>query len=532
MYLKPNVVIEPLVDKWYAWTHLIFPATAAMNIAFRHLKIMHSYIQAPQIHFAAANNPKMLGGPFMNYRTLRTAEVKSLIEETQSGRKHMLELATAIKDLDSLLKKHRSGQSLEPLYAAVPDLLKGYVELLYDLNHNPSYRFFEHLLYKSAYYDPSAQTVAMWLTVNDERPFVLSTARLHEQDAIELNIPLADPLIDILHRMRKEPMDEGAIGQALGLPADKLELFRSFLTEERPASYNKYTGENIRMRYFGHACILIETADISILVDPVISYYGYQTDVSRFSYSDLPDEIDYVLITHNHQDHILLETMLSLRHKVKKIIVPRTGLGSLQDPNLKVLFNMIGFMNVWEIQEMETIGEGPCRITGLPFLGEHGDLDIQSKICYNVQINGLSILFMADSCNVEPRLYDHIARLIDPVDLIFLGMECDGAPYTWVYGPLINGEVTRDVELSRRLAGSNYERGKALVETFQPRELYVYAMGLEPWVEFISSVRYREDANPIVASNKLISYCSDRGIQAERLFGEKEIVYAMGNAYV
>ena len=25
MYLKPNVVLEPLVDKWYAWSHLDLP---------------------------------------------------------------------------------------------------------------------------------------------------------------------------------------------------------------------------------------------------------------------------------------------------------------------------------------------------------------------------------------------------------------------------------------------------------------------------------------------------------------------------
>ena len=43
-YLKPNVLAEPLVDQWYAWTHLIPPATAARNITERHLKIMDSYI--------------------------------------------------------------------------------------------------------------------------------------------------------------------------------------------------------------------------------------------------------------------------------------------------------------------------------------------------------------------------------------------------------------------------------------------------------------------------------------------------------
>ncbi len=60
VYIKPNVVLEPLVDNWYAWSHLIPPATTAMNITGRHLKIMNSYVQAPHIHAAAARNPKML----------------------------------------------------------------------------------------------------------------------------------------------------------------------------------------------------------------------------------------------------------------------------------------------------------------------------------------------------------------------------------------------------------------------------------------------------------------------------------------
>ena len=38
------------------------------------------------------------------------------------------------------------------------------------------------------------------------------------------------------------------------------------------------------------------------------------------------------------------------------------------------------------------------------------------------------------------------------------------------------------------------------------------------------SVKYTEQSNPIVASNKLIEDCRMRGIEAERLFGEKEIL--------
>ena len=38
------------------------------------------------------------------------------------------------------------------------------------------------------------------------------------------------------------------------------------------------------------------------------------------------------------------------------------------------------------------------------------------------------LLFAADSCNIEPRLYEHIHRDVGDVDVLFLGMECDGAP--------------------------------------------------------------------------------------------------------
>lgn len=525
VYLKPNVILEPLIDKWYAWTHLIYPPTAAMNMKSRHLKIMNSYVQAPNIHMAATKNPKMLGGPFMNYDSNRKEEVQGLIKHAFEERKPMFELAEAIHELTRLLKKHGTGHSLEPLYEKVPEILKGYVELNYDLNGNPSFRIFESLMYKSEYYNTDTQSITLWLTENDERPFVLSTARLPEKNCLEINIPFAHEAIDKMCSMRNEADTLENLIKDFKISEDQKELFESFFTTEKPVKYQKYTGDKIRMRYYGHACILIETKDISILVDPVISYYGYQNEVNRYSLQDLPEEIDYVLITHNHQDHILFETMLSLRHMVKNIVVPKGTTGNLQDPNLKIMLQTIGFKNVIELQDMETIEHKECKITGIPFLGEHGDLDIQAKICYHVNIGKNSMIFMADSCNIEPKLYDLVAKQVGSIDVIFLGMECDGAPFSWVYGPLIEGEVDREMDNGRRLAGSNFDRGKGLVKSFKPKELYVYAMGLEPWVEFISSVRFDEAAHPIVASNNLISHCTENNIKAERLYGEKELHY-------
>jgi hypothetical protein len=77
---------------------------------------------------------------------------------------------------------------------------------------------------------------------------------------------------------------------------------------------------------------------------------------------------------------------------------------------------------------------------------------------------------------------------------------------------------------SRRLNGSNYMQAIDIVNRFGCKEVYVYAMGQEPWLTFMMSLKYTEESPPIVESNKLIQECRSRGIIAERLFGEKEIL--------
>jgi L-ascorbate metabolism protein UlaG (beta-lactamase superfamily) len=307
------------------------------------------------------------------------------------------------------------------------------------------------------------------------------------------------------------------------LPDELDAQFQTFLTSQAPPPYRHYTGKGARWRYFGHACILVEMNGLSFLTDPVLSY-TYESGISRYTYADLPDRIDYVLITHNHQDHILFETLLQLRHKIGTIIVPRSGSGAMQDPSIKLLLNAVGFRNVQELGEMDTIELNNCVVTGLPFLGEHSDLDVQAKLAYLVRVGRHSLMFAADSCNIEPRLYEHLHDEIGDVDVLFVGMECDGAPLTWLYGPLLTRRIDRGMDESRRLAGSNYTQAMDIVNRFHCKEVYVYAMGQEPWLNYIMSLTYTAESRPITESNKLIEQCRSQGILAERLFGEKEIL--------
>src|SRR5688572_5088455 len=125
VFLKPNVLAEPLVCNWYAWTHLIQPLTASRNIVDRHLTIMRSFVQNPQVHLAATRNPAMLGGPFISYGSERVPEIKTLIDRTLRDQAGLITLAGAVKDLDDMLRSEAKGFSLEPLYPKVPEALRG-----------------------------------------------------------------------------------------------------------------------------------------------------------------------------------------------------------------------------------------------------------------------------------------------------------------------------------------------------------------------------------------------------------------------
>ena len=101
VYLRPNVVAEPLFNDWYAWAYLVSPVTAAMYVANFHLKIMQSFVSAPQLHVNALKNPEMIGGPYINYPPERVNDVRALMQKSISEQTRLFELAKAVAALEN-----------------------------------------------------------------------------------------------------------------------------------------------------------------------------------------------------------------------------------------------------------------------------------------------------------------------------------------------------------------------------------------------------------------------------------------------
>ncbi|MCP3140552.1 MBL fold metallo-hydrolase [Pyxidicoccus xibeiensis] len=521
LYLKQNVVAEPLYNQWYAWWFLASPMTAPLFVANLHVKIMESFVANPAIHVAALKSPALQGGPYINHGVDRLGDIKALLERTVREEALSLEYARAVLELDALLDS-AEGFSLEELYPRVPDVLRGYVELTYDLKNRASPRFFEPLLYRSPFHRTSSQSLSMRLVHKDARPYVFSTPRLDTTDgSLMAKVPYRSEAIDRLFAMRHQPGPVAPVREALAIEAKDHDTFASFFTEQPPRPAPRYDGEGVRVRYFGHACVLIESRQVSLLTDPVISY-DVPSDLPRYTYADLPERIDYVLITHGHADHLMFEPLLQLRHRIGTVVVPASSGGGLADPSLKLMLQQLGFQNVVALSELESLPIPGGELIGLPFIGEHGDLNIQAKLAHLVRLEGKTLLMAADSNALEPRLYEHVHREVGAIDMMWLGMESEGGPLSWMYGPLLPAPLQRKMDQSRRLNGSNAARAIELARRLKPGQVHVYAMGREPWLGHVMVMGYHENSPQLVESRKLIAWCRENGIHADMPYGQAE----------
>jgi hypothetical protein len=163
------------------------------------------------------------------------------------------------------------------------------------------------------------------------------------------------------------------------------------------------------------------------------------------------------------------------------------------------------------------------KVTATPFLGEHADLDIRAKSTYCVELAGRRVFIGADSSGVEPELYRYMREHVGKVDMAFLGMECAGAPLTWLYQAVLTRPVTKKMNDSRTLSGSNAAQAAAIMSNLGAAEAYVYAMGEESWlVGHIMATSYNEDSYQLKQIEEFMTWCAEHGIKSDHLFGQHE----------
>ena len=126
--------------------------------------------------------------------------------------------------------------------------------------------------------------------------------------------------------------------------------------------------DQVTVTWFGHSSLLIQMHGMNLLIDPVFSdvpspvgfgvsprFSGLPMDIADFP------EIDVLLISHDHYDHLDYRTILQLDKKVKRYIVPLGVENHLK--RWHVAANKITNMAWWEEITINglTIGCTPAR---------------------------------------------------------------------------------------------------------------------------------------------------------------------------
>lgn len=522
--LAHDTVIEPLIGSWYAWTHLFSPLAAASHISYRHIPIMRSFIDDPQAHLDAAANIELRGGPFVEAGT--SEQVQALLDDTLQWAAPLMKLAEDYRSFDQHLMEVADGGPMDDFYAEAPDNLRGALELVYTANDLPMLRVSEYLLSARGFHLGEKQ-LRLERCPSELRAFIMSTPRFESDQAVHIPLDFTNPAITRLVGARRSPVDTDELAAALGVPADRREVFeRMFeLPEQRGAvqSDPAMTTDGLRCRYTGHAGVLIQSRASTVMVDPCIATNPSGV-VERWSFHDLPEHIDVVMMTHGHQDHVIMESLIQIRDRVGLFVVPRCEPNSPLDPSIARALRSFGLHNVLEVGEGDEIPLPDGRILVCPFFGEHGDLAISGKATYHVRAGGRSAFFGADCTVPDKESFALLARHLGTTDCVFIGMESEGAPYSWLYGPLLSAPPDRASDGQRTLAGSNADMAMDLLAAFGTSKCRIYAMGLDTWVNHITTLDTSRAGEQLEQVAKFLKLAKAAGIEASLLKGKAEIL--------
>lgn len=523
-HLAAEAVIEPLVNRWIAWPHVFAPVPHSLHLQNYQLKTLQSYLNNPGMHTKSCRNPRLIGGPFVDIPEGRADQVRDFLRQCEDNCHEEKAFAQALTAFQNRLVDEAKGQSLEPYYEQIPAPLRGYVELVYDYFNRPTVRCIESLLYRSPYYKDSLQSFRCFALSHDkDRPYYMSTPRLPDEESIEWHVPFGHSQTEHLFKLDLKPQPLEEVRDLLGVAADDECRLRSLLSSDVRPAQGAWRGSGIRVRYFGHACVLVEYGGVSILTDPFVSVQPIDGGVERFTFSDLPKRLDFVLITHAHHDHFVFESLLRLRHRVGCLVVPRSSGVFYADTSLRLMAQAMGFRHVTEVDPLDAIAFPDGEVVAIPFLGEHSDLP-HAKSGYVVRTGDYKILFAADSNCLDVTMYENVRKLLGPIQCVFLGMECVGAPLTWVYGPVLPIQAAHSHSRSRRSNGSNAAAALKLLKALRSERVYIYALGREPWLEYFLALGPSDTDPQITESTKVLETTRAMGFrESVRPYGKFEV---------
>lgn len=177
--------------------------------------------------------------------------------------------------------------------------------------------------------------------------------------------------------------------------------------------------KNDEFVWFGHSSVLFRTHNLTFFVDPIFyDIPGMSVIKPQFKMQHEYDlaafpEIDYLLLTHNHYDHLSIKTLKQLKPKIKRVICPLD--------NMHYIDGIFDRYKITELDWLQTVQlSDTVKIRALP--GKHftsrTGLDSMKALWAGYQVN--DILVSGDTSYNEKlgrMLHDN---LLQPVRIAFV----------------------------------------------------------------------------------------------------------------
>jgi L-ascorbate metabolism protein UlaG (beta-lactamase superfamily) len=244
--------------------------------------------------------------------------------------------------------------------------------------------------------------------------------------------------------------------------------------------------------WFGHSSFLIFIEGRKILVDPVFSmrpspvqFAGSKSYPGTRSYSpaDFP-ELDLVIITHDHYDHLDYKSVLALKNQTDQFYAP-LGVGEHLS-RWGVDESVITEFDWWETEEVFP----GIHLTSTParhFSGRGFSRDRTLWSSYVLKTKSHSIFIGGDSG--YDKSFKEIGEKFGPFDIALL--ECGQYDVKW---PLIHMMPEQTVQASLDLKAS----------VLMPVHWGKFTLGLHPWKEPIQRALHQAEKLQVTVTTPMI----------------------------
>jgi L-ascorbate metabolism protein UlaG (beta-lactamase superfamily) len=177
--------------------------------------------------------------------------------------------------------------------------------------------------------------------------------------------------------------------------------------------------------WLGHAAFLIRLAGQTILIDPFLSDYASPVQgvgPRRFTPPGLPvaalPQIDLLLVSHNHYDHLDAGTIAALPNKARIRVVVPLGLGRF--------FRRRGYRSVAELDWHQQSAAGPLTITAVPAIHRSARtlIDRNRTLWAGFVIESAERRLYFGGDTGYGAVFTETGRRYGPFDLAMLGIGC------------------------------------------------------------------------------------------------------------